>query len=74
MAAVFREGFVEADGFRIRYMEAGGGAGVPSAGASRLTKIGPPFRAAEPRRSARGSAGRPFVVGGSGKMQCFPLA
>ena len=25
MAAGFREGFVEADGFRIRYMEAGEG-------------------------------------------------
>jgi hypothetical protein len=40
MAAGFREGFVEADGFRIRYMEAGEGPALVhlhGAGGLRLT-------------------------------------
>src|SRR6516165_11662536 len=36
MAAGFREGFVEADGFHIRYMEAGEGPALTRAGASAI--------------------------------------
>ena len=36
MAAGCREGFVEADGFRIRYMEAGEGPALARAGTSAI--------------------------------------
>jgi len=36
MAAGFREGFVEADGFRIRFMKAGEGPAFARAGASAI--------------------------------------
>src|SRR5258708_35848029 len=38
MAGGFREGFVEADGFRIRYMEAGEGPALARAGTSAIVK------------------------------------
>jgi hypothetical protein len=80
MAAGFREGFLEADRFRIRYMEAGAG-GARSAGASRPMKSGP-FRSALQSLGdqllnlldARGPSASSIVVGGSGKVQCLPLA
>jgi len=41
MAAGCREGFVEADGFRIRYMEAGEGPAFTRAGTSAIGAIEP---------------------------------
>jgi hypothetical protein len=50
MAAGFREGFVEADGFRIRYMEAGEGPAFARAGTSAIGALRPMLPAAAKRR------------------------
>jgi hypothetical protein len=41
MAAGFREGFVKADGLRIRYMEAGEGPALARAGTSAIGALQP---------------------------------
>jgi hypothetical protein len=42
MAAGFREGFVETDGVRTRYMEAGEGPALARAGTSAIGALRPP--------------------------------